>query len=852
MTNTNKNIKQKKIINCFLSSGIVFMILSMLLILKHYAPFGNNCFAWMDGNIQYMDFFAYLKDVLEGKNSLIYTLGSTLGNTGIGIFSYYLSSPLNYLIIFIKKAQIPTFFNILVVLKLSISAFTFSYYLQERFKNKIKPIFICALSISYALMQYNIAQASNIMWIDGVYMLPLILLGVYRLVNYKKIHLLSITVGLSIIFNWYTGGINCLFSAFWFILEEILYIMEKDITIKQKIKIFIISGIRYTSAMIIGVMISAILFLPTVLILTGGRGSSFDLTFLKNIFRGNIITSLQNYSLGSVSSETSLSIFCGTIPLLGVILFFKSNLHSKKKKAILGITLFTALMLCYWQPLFMLFSLLKYPLSYWYRYAYVIIFTFIYIASFYYAEIDKETDNKIILLACIFSFVLLMLNYIKESCDIQLIYYTIICVITISTILILYLKYKNKEKISKFISFALLLCVIFEMSYNTKLLMNKYQYSDANQFSEYQEKQQKQIDAIKSYDKSNYRISQTKTRNTGETNLTLNYNEALAFNYMSNAGYTSMPDNDQLEFLNKLGYRMEGNNTNITNTSIITADSLLGVKYVLSPEEINGLKQLDGIEEANGKKVYENPYVISMAIVTDNSDMSIEYTNPFEYQNKIYSKLAKENIELYKKVQYKKTLSDDNKKAKYDISIPDGNYALYGNLPWSEIASENINVNNVYSTAYACSTSPSVFYIPYQDNKAYIEVETSSKLSISDEQFYILDLNVLKEVTEKINANKIDNLKIENNKISLKVEANSNQQALISVPLYKGMQIQRNGEKLEVTSFEDCFMEIPLVDGENNVEITFKIPGFYIGIVISLIGIMFLISISIINKYIKK
>ena len=40
-----------------------------MLKLFHYAPFGTSSLASMDADIQYLDFFAYLKDCAAGKNS---------------------------------------------------------------------------------------------------------------------------------------------------------------------------------------------------------------------------------------------------------------------------------------------------------------------------------------------------------------------------------------------------------------------------------------------------------------------------------------------------------------------------------------------------------------------------------------------------------------------------------------------------------------------------------------------------------------------------------------------------------------------------------------------------------------
>ena len=57
------------------TAGIMFL----LLLSQGYAPFGNNTLAWRDADIQYLDFYAYYKDVLEGHNNLSYSFSKTLG-----------------------------------------------------------------------------------------------------------------------------------------------------------------------------------------------------------------------------------------------------------------------------------------------------------------------------------------------------------------------------------------------------------------------------------------------------------------------------------------------------------------------------------------------------------------------------------------------------------------------------------------------------------------------------------------------------------------------------------------------------------------------------------------------------
>lgn len=109
---------------------------------------------------------------------------------------------------------------------------TFSIFLVNRFRKYLtentesaRTFFVVLLSCCYGLCQYTIAQSSNIMWIDGVYLLPLILLGTYQIIHGSSIWKLSVWVALSILFNWYSGGINCVFSALWFLFELALYFL---------------------------------------------------------------------------------------------------------------------------------------------------------------------------------------------------------------------------------------------------------------------------------------------------------------------------------------------------------------------------------------------------------------------------------------------------------------------------------------------------------------------------------------------------------------------------------------------------------------------------------------------------
>ena len=69
----------------------------------------------------------------------------------------------------------------------------------------------------YALSGYLAAYSWNIMWLDCVWLLPLIILGLEQLVTKKKCFLYCITLGLAILSNYYIAIMICLTLVIYFV-----------------------------------------------------------------------------------------------------------------------------------------------------------------------------------------------------------------------------------------------------------------------------------------------------------------------------------------------------------------------------------------------------------------------------------------------------------------------------------------------------------------------------------------------------------------------------------------------------------------------------------------------------------
>lgn len=65
-------------------------------------------------------------------------------------------------------------------------------------------------------MAYNMAYFFHLMWLDSIILLPLIILGLHRILEGHFPALYTLSLGFAILFNYYIGFMLCIFSVFYF------------------------------------------------------------------------------------------------------------------------------------------------------------------------------------------------------------------------------------------------------------------------------------------------------------------------------------------------------------------------------------------------------------------------------------------------------------------------------------------------------------------------------------------------------------------------------------------------------------------------------------------------------------
>ena len=252
---------------------IPVIIFTALYFAREIFPFGNNCYLRSDMYHQYAPFFSELWYKIRNAESLTYSWDIGMGTNFTSLYAYYLASPANWIIVLFPQKYMIEIMNTLIILKLSLSSVSMTHYISRHFSNK--NICIALFGLFYAFSGYVAAYSWNIMWLDCLILVPLIMLGLERLVNEDKCFLYCISLGLCIFTNYYIAIMVCLSVVLYFIVLVTAY--KKERTFKNYFKTFL----KFAFYSLIAGGLAACLLLPEFY--TFSLSASSDIAFPKKL-----------------------------------------------------------------------------------------------------------------------------------------------------------------------------------------------------------------------------------------------------------------------------------------------------------------------------------------------------------------------------------------------------------------------------------------------------------------------------------------------------------------------------------------------------------------------------------------
>ena len=315
--------------------ALCFFLPALLMTLIYFCtqvwPAGDNAVLVLDLNAQYVYYFEKLRNVIVSGDSLLYSFERALGGEFLGIFAYYLSSPLSVLVALLPKAWMTEAIFLLLVVKTGLCGFSFAYYLMKT--RQARPVWMVAFSLLYALSSYVVVMQHNVMWIDNVILFPFILLGMDALIREGRFRLYVGSLALAILSNFYIGYMTCFFLAVYFFIRYAT--LTPDERNPHMVRhAFWKTLLRMLFFSLLAVMIAAMLILPVYYSLSFGKLEFSEPKYeAKQLFDWlEMLTKAFFGSYDSVRPTGMPFLFCGTLmPLLLPLYFLCPKITLRKK-----------------------------------------------------------------------------------------------------------------------------------------------------------------------------------------------------------------------------------------------------------------------------------------------------------------------------------------------------------------------------------------------------------------------------------------------------------------------------------------------------------------------------------------
>ena len=526
------------------------------------------------------------------------------------------------------------------------------------------------------------------------------------------------------------------------------------------------------------------------------------------------------------------NIYCGSLCIIMVILFFANRKISKKER-ILTLSLITLISLCFIiEPLNIALHMLQSPVWFPFRYSFIFSFMLILISAKNLENTESIDFNCMLKTQAIIILVLLILGKLNYS------YITNMNIILTSLFIIingLLLIYNLKRKKGQVL---LIILIMLEMIINGYQIIRRMGYVERNVFIDVFNTKEI-IEKYKSNENEFYRIDNHRRRTM---------NDDMLFNCNGIYHYSSTSGKNNKNFLTNFGLRnclISENATDIT----LPMMSILGIKYsILNENDIDRANNniarfnMDYFNKLD-ENVLENKYNLSLGYVVDNKSKEIELkeNEPLENQNEFLSKIANIDEKIFEKVEI------ENK----EKIIKEKDQEMYLVFKAENISTEAIQIyfdNKLAKSVLETNEkSNNVIYIPKNVEVIDIKVEEDCKDKYTIDLYRFLNEN-FEKVYNKISKNQLNVVLNKNNYIKATINSDIDGTLLTSIIYDNGWNVKIDGKKVEKQAIAKDLLAVDISKGNHTVEFTFIPSGFYAGLALTFLGLAWFIIDKIKNK----
>lgn len=808
-----------------LAGFLIPLLIAVVVCIDHGVyPFGEQCILQVDMYHQYCPFFTELMDKMKTGGSIFYSWNIGLGADFVSLFAYYLASPLNMLLLLCPSNHVIEFMTVMVLLKISFSGLTFTYYLIEHFELKkassergsgephqilmfAAAIFGCA----YALSAYMAAYAWNIMWLDCMMLTPLVILGLERMIKTGSPVLYYTMLALCIWSNYYIAIMVCIFLVLWF---GVCWMEHRESGI--------MAWVRFAWYSLLAGGTGAVLIIPTVIVLgySGNQGISFPDTvewyfgIMEELARQLMV--VDTYT----GAEHWPNLYCGVFVLVFFVLYLLNGEISWKSKmprvcllALFVVSFANNVLDFIWHGL-------HFPTSLPGRQSFLYIFLLLSVSFEAFMHL-RQTKLWQVLTAVLVDVVFIYFAYRVSDTEMMDSKVFVVSAVFAGCYLVLAGGYLlGNEKVKRLMLGIGCFAIVAELALNHDV--TGLDTVNRTAYTEYQESYRELLaradaQAAGGADGAFYRVEglERKTKN-----------DAGLYGYRSGTQFSSLMNLNVSHFYQNVG--MEGGkNFYCVNGATPLLSAMLSIRYVLADNDMEAGTLRHLTDSTENAWIYENLYVLPLGFMMSEDVIAAwdyEDADDIESQNELAALLgAGEQMMI--------PVPSVSAPGETSFDVPEAG-CYYATYEKTSVDGLTLEVSDGRSRSYTKVSHG------YTLELGYCEAGTSVSITNNDGEtvqmtVYRLNEETVKAAYETLNAQTMRMTSFEDTNVCGMIEVTEAGRLIFSIADEAGWTLLVDGEEVQPEAFAGAFLSVHLEPGTHKIELSYKTPGFAAGAVIS-------------------
>jgi uncharacterized membrane protein YfhO len=754
------------------------------------------------------------------------------------------------------KEQLELSMVLLIIIKSSCISMSAMYFFRHTNKKKdneygniLNIIIDVAFSLAFGLCGYVLAYGHNIMWLDGLILLPIIAIAIERFSSKAGWKMYVICLSIAFVVNFYFAFYICIFAAVYFLLEN-----------RDTIKEFFKTGIAFAGATCLSCMISAIVLLPATYVVMNSASSASSLSIEGlNMWgqSGEYISSFYPLKEITCMSLFNNNSFCGSMALLLLAVFFFCNGIQSKTRIKYGMAIIFLVLGLNYLPLN--YVLHGFAMTHGLGNRFAFILTFLILVAAYMLIMNLRDVKMWNVIAGLMVVLLIFVVSLIDGRDMSEPLGYVIFMLIIVFISMFFIFWKRNSIKEKTLVYMIMTIWIVEICVNAMYIMPEKSsdtvMADSINLSQWNN----------TYDNLKTNNGERKTaligENYGPCSETSWYSSMVNGNIIRGFSVMGMGHYDNVEYV------YEG-------TTPLTA-MMYNVRYVMTTETgtLGGYHIVDTNDIYN---LYEADDLAGMGFVLDSNISDWQCgDNPFENQNSfvangfgiqeyLYTEINMTNMDVsyinMEKIKsdigyclYKNT-SVFSPIIRYEFDVEDDmDLYVYSKDTRAQYVTVTVDGEGVVSGAYYLTEN--IYHIGEVTKGQHVRIsvysENSSQTGLVGEEYikiYYFNNELFSQVRDQIINNTLEFVNYDNNRFTGKLTSDKAGILYTAIPYSDGFTIKVDGEVADKIKIGDSYMGVAVSTGEHEITMEYNTPGLKLGILISVIGIILFVLIWLLYK----